>query len=83
MISTGPATYSYSDVIEPKDTDDYDENYVVLLDANGKKIKSWTVSDTMDVSASGITTPTGTLEYYSDSSMDEELGSNAVSFKAE
>ncbi len=83
VISTGPATYSYSDVIEPKDTDDYDENYVVLLDANGKKIKSWTVSDTMDVSASGITPPTGTLEYYSDSSMDEELGSNAVSFTAE
>ncbi|MDD6551546.1 MAG: Stk1 family PASTA domain-containing Ser/Thr kinase [Lachnospiraceae bacterium] len=83
VISTGQATYSYSDVIEPKDTDEYSQNYVVLLDANGKRIKSWTITGSTDVSASGITTATGTLEYYSDRSMDEELGSNAVSFSAE
>lgn len=83
VISTGQATYSYSDVLEPVDTDDYDENYVVLLDGNGKSLKAWTISKSTDVSVNGITTETGTLEFYSDSSMDEELSSKTVSFKAE
>ncbi|MDD6380211.1 MAG: Stk1 family PASTA domain-containing Ser/Thr kinase [Lachnospiraceae bacterium] len=83
VISTGPSTYSFSDVIEPADTDNYDSNFVVLKDAKGNAIKHWTISQATDVSASGITTATGTIEIYSDSNMDEELSSYAVSFKSE
>ena len=64
-------------------SDTYDSNYVVLTDANGNKVKSWTITEATDISASGITTSTGTLTYYSDSSESEKLGSQAVSFSAE
>ena len=83
VISTGQATYSFSDVVEPADTDNYSSNYVVLRDAKGNAIRHWTISQATDVSASGITTATGTIAIYSDSSMDEELSSYAVSFKSE
>ena len=83
VISTGQATYSFSDVVEPADTDNYNSNYVVLRDAKGNAIRHWTISQATDVSASGITTATGTIAIYSDSSMDEELSSYAVSFKSE
>lgn len=83
VISTGKATYSYSDEVDVMNSDTYDSNYVVLTDANGNKVKSWTITEATDISASGITTSTGTLTYYSDSSESEKLGSQAVSFSAE
>ncbi|MCI6649275.1 MAG: Stk1 family PASTA domain-containing Ser/Thr kinase [Lachnospiraceae bacterium] len=83
VISTGKATYSYSDEVDVMNSDTYDSNYVVLTDANGNKIKSWTITEATDISASGITTSTGTLTYYSDSGESEKLGSQAVSFSAE
>ena len=83
VISTGKATYSYSDEVDVMNSDTYDSNYVVLTVANGNKVKSWTITEATDISASGITTSTGTLTYYSDSSESEKLGSQAVSFSAE
>ena len=83
VISTGKATYSYSDEVDVMNSDTYDSNYVVLTDANGNKVKSWTITEATDISASGITTSTGTLTYYLDSSESEKLGSQAVSFSAE
>ena len=83
VISTGKATYSYSDEVDVMNSDTYDSNYVVLTDANGNKVKSWTITEATDISASGITTSTGTLTYYSDSSESEKLGSQAVLFSAE
>ena len=83
VISTGKATYSYSDEVDVMNSDTYDSNYVVLTDANGNKVKSWTITEATDISASGITTSTGTLTYYSDSGESEKLGSQAVSFSAE
>ncbi|MBQ1598562.1 MAG: Stk1 family PASTA domain-containing Ser/Thr kinase [Lachnospiraceae bacterium] len=81
VISSGSQTYSFDDYIEVQG--DYDSNYVVLEDANGKVIKRWTISEGSDVSASGITTKVGTIRYYTDRSMDEEITSEAVSFDAE
>ena len=83
VISTGKATYSYSDEVDVMNSDEYDSNYLVLTDAKGKKIKSWTITGATDISASGISTSTGTITYYSDNSMSQELGSQAVSFSAE
>ncbi|MDD6429518.1 MAG: Stk1 family PASTA domain-containing Ser/Thr kinase [Lachnospiraceae bacterium] len=83
VISTGAATYSFSDVIEPSDTDNYDSNYVVLKDARGNAIRHWTINQATDVSVKGITTSTGTVVVYSDSSMEEQLSSYAVTFKSE
>lgn len=82
VISTGKQTYSFSGVIEPQ-LGDYDSNYVVLEDANGKVVKHWSnVTEARDVSAAGISTSSGTIIYYDDSSMDVELGSEAVQFSA-
>ena len=81
VISTGSQTYSFEDYIDVQG--DYDSNYVVLEDANGKIIKRWTITEETDVSAKGITTKVGTIRYYTDSSMDEEITSEAASFSAE
>ncbi|MQN01217.1 MAG: Stk1 family PASTA domain-containing Ser/Thr kinase [Lachnospiraceae bacterium] len=83
VVSTGPQLYSFSQKISPMDTDNYDENFVVLKDSNGKQLKTWTIGEETTVSVTDITTQNGTLEYYVDSSMADKLGSSAVTFTAQ
>ncbi len=63
------------------DLGEYDSAYVVLTDASGNEQYKGTVDDGDTCSASGITTETGTLTYYTDSSRSEEISSGSVKFK--
>lgn len=81
VISTGAQTYSYDNYIDVQG--EYESNYVVLEDANGKILKRWKISEETDVMVTGITTKVGTIRYYTDSHMDEEITSEAVTFTAE
>ncbi len=63
------------------DLGEYDTAYVVLTDASGNEQYKGSVDDGDTCSASGITTETGTLTYYTDSSRTEEISSGSVKFK--
>ncbi len=63
------------------DLGEYDSAYVVLTDASGNEQYKGSVDDGDTCSASGITTETGTLTYYVDSSRAEEISSGSVKFK--
>lgn len=54
--------------------------YVVLKDSTGKQIASWEIAAEMPISASDITTNSGTLYFYRDSAHTMADGSEAVSF---
>ena len=60
---------------------EYDSAYVVLTDASGNEQYKGSVDDGDTCSASGMTTETGTLTYYTDSSRSEEISSGSVKFK--
>ncbi len=63
------------------DLGDYDVAYAVLTDALGVEQYKGSVDDGDTCSASGMTTETGTLTYYVDSSREEEISSASVKFK--
>ncbi len=71
-------TYSFNETVDP--IDDETETYVVLYDANGTPLKSWVISESQTLSASGITTKTGTLEFYDNVDRDTVYSQQSVNF---
>ena len=80
VVSKGAESvyYKYSwDV----DLGEYDSAYAVLTDASGVEQYKGSVDDGDTCSASGMTTETGTLTYYEDSTRSVEISSASVKFK--